>query len=216
MFARILSAVALVAALLIPATAASAAKPPSAKAGKWAKRNHLHGSWRAKDPDHDGLSNLAEFKAGTNPRKADSDRDGLDDGDELRVGDDPLDGDSDGDGVKDGADHAGVVLSYGDDGTLTIKLFGGGTLSGLVNDTTEIECEDAHASDDGGGDDHGDDEGDDNGDRHDQGDDDDPGEDEDEHGDCDASALVAGATVKEAELKTVGGDAVFEEVELAP
>jgi hypothetical protein len=146
---------------------------------RWERAHHLslHVNQARRDQDHDGLRNRGEFRAHLNPRDADSDNDGVEDGDE----------------------NAGKVDSF-TAGTLTIKLFGGGALTGLVNDTTEIECGDAHASDDG--DDHGDD--------------DDPGEDEDEHGNCDAGALVAGATVKEAELETVGGDAVFEEVKLAP
>jgi hypothetical protein len=37
------------------------------------------------DPDHDGLSNLQEFKGNTDPNNADSDGDGLSDGDEVNV-----------------------------------------------------------------------------------------------------------------------------------
>src|SRR3954471_2010006 len=87
---RLLSAVALVAAI-VPATASAKKPAPKASVAKWAKKNHLKGSWRTKDADRDGLKNLAEYKAGTNPRKADSDKDGLKDGDELKVGDDPTD-----------------------------------------------------------------------------------------------------------------------------
>jgi uncharacterized protein (DUF1800 family) len=42
------------------------------------------------DADSDGLSNLREFLAGTNPRAADSDGDGASDGVELTNGSDPL------------------------------------------------------------------------------------------------------------------------------
>jgi hypothetical protein len=43
------------------------------------------------DPDGDGLDNLAEETAGTNPRAADTDGDGNDDRCETRVGTDPND-----------------------------------------------------------------------------------------------------------------------------
>jgi hypothetical protein len=43
------------------------------------------------DPDHDGLTNLQEYKLGTDPNNPDSDQDGLSDGDEVNVfGTDPL------------------------------------------------------------------------------------------------------------------------------
>lgn len=43
------------------------------------------------DPDHDGLNNLEESKANTDPNNPDSDKDGLSDGDEVKVfGSDPL------------------------------------------------------------------------------------------------------------------------------
>ena len=111
-FLRTVGAVALAAfAVLIPATAASAKSTPKA----WAAKHHLKGTWRSKDSDHDGLTNLQEFKLGTDPKKADTDGDKLKDGDEVTVGDDPLDPDSDGDNVKDGAEHAGVITAF--DGT---------------------------------------------------------------------------------------------------
>jgi RHS repeat-associated protein len=43
------------------------------------------------DADGDGLSNLAEFLAGTNPTLADTDGDGIPDGEEIAAGTDPLD-----------------------------------------------------------------------------------------------------------------------------
>jgi len=78
------------------------------------------------NPDLDNLSNLEEYRAGTDPNEQDTDNDGLSDGDEINIhntlpiqsdtdqdgisdGDeflttntDPLNADSDGDGVNDG------------------------------------------------------------------------------------------------------------------
>src|SRR4051812_37968281 len=44
-----------------------------------------------KDPDRDRLSNLAEFRARTNPRRADTDGDGIGDGRELAARTNPRD-----------------------------------------------------------------------------------------------------------------------------
>jgi hypothetical protein len=140
--ARTLSALLLAALVaLVPATAASAAKQP--KVAAWAKKHKLTGSWKAKDADKDGLKNLAEFKARTNPRKADSDRDGLKDGAELRSANDPRDPDTDDDGTKDGAEHAGVVTAYDGD-TITITQFNGAPLTAFVDDA----CDDDDSADD--------------------------------------------------------------------
>ncbi len=156
---RILSALALVAAVFAP-TAAAKKPAPNASVAKWAKKNHLKGAWKAKDTDRDGLKNLAEFKAGTNPRKADSDRDGLNDGDEVKVGDDPTDRDSDGDDVKDGAEHAGTVTAVSGD-KVTIRQFKGGNLTAtLAGDADCYAAEDLTADD--SSDDAGDDSSDDN------------------------------------------------------
>jgi hypothetical protein len=151
-FVRLLSAVALVAAI-VPATASAKKPAPKASVAKWAKKHHLKGSWRTKDADRDGLKNLAEYKAGTNPRKPDSDRDGLKDGDEVKVGDDPLDRDGDGDGVKDGAEHAGTVTAVNGD-TVTITQFKGGKLTARI--AADADCyaaEDLTADDSSAGDD---------------------------------------------------------------
>jgi len=55
----------------------------------------------AKDRDGDGLSNLVEFTARSNPRSVDSDGDGLTDPQELSRGLDPANADSDGDRMPD-------------------------------------------------------------------------------------------------------------------
>jgi hypothetical protein len=190
---------------------------------RWEKRHHLslHKKQAKRNQDHDGLKNRQEWKAG----------------------DDPRDPDSDNDGVEDGDEGAGTISSF-QDHILTIDLFGGGSVSGLVNEGTEVQCdhgddqgdedgdgEGGHHGDTGRSDDHGD-EGDDVSD--DEGDHgDDVGDDEGDHGDdvgddeendghddddnhaCSVDNLVAGAVVQEAELELEHGQAVFEEIELA-
>lgn len=170
----------------------------------WEKRHHL--SLKVKqgkrDQDGDGLRNRAEWKAGFDPRDDDSDDDGTEDGDE----------------------NAGTIESFdAATGKLTIKLFGGDSVSGLVTDDTDIECDDDgakasdHGDDDGdrGDDDHGDhdgddDHGDDDGDHGDGDCDEDRGEDEK----CGTDALTAGREVEEAELKLSNGKATFKEIDL--
>ena len=175
---------------------------------KWEKRHDLslkHKQGR-RDQDHDGLKNRGEFRAHLNPRDADTDDDGIDDGDE----------------------HPGEVKSF-ENGVLTISLFNGDTIKGLVDDDTEIECDDDadddrghhHRGDDDHGDHHGDHGDDDDHDGEDDHGDDDAmaarhhGDDDDEgNEDCGTEALVAGAKVLEAELKIRDGAAVWDEVEL--
>lgn len=53
------------------------------------------------DTDNDGLTNLQEFQAGTDPRNPDTDGDGVSDGEEVRRGTNPLNSDTDGDGLSD-------------------------------------------------------------------------------------------------------------------
>jgi hypothetical protein len=156
---------------------------------------------------------------------------------------DPRDGDTDGDGVEDGDEGAGTVASFdGTSGQLVIDLFGGDTLTGTVTPDTEIECandddvqpddrgEDHGVIDDDNGDDvgddsaklarrdHGDDDNsgpsDNSGPGHDGADDNDDNDDEAENEDCDASALVAGAVIREAEARVTADGLVFEEIEL--
>ena len=54
------------------------------------------------DTDNDGISNLNEFKIGTNPLKFDTDEDDITDDEERVIGTDPLNEDTDGDGASDG------------------------------------------------------------------------------------------------------------------
>lgn len=57
------------------------------------------------DSDHDGLSDEAEIKYKTNPKKIDSDDDGLSDREEIKVYlTDPNNADTDGDGYTDGGE----------------------------------------------------------------------------------------------------------------
>jgi hypothetical protein len=91
----------------------------------WEKRFGLstHRNGAKGDRDHDGLTNLGEFRSRTNPRKADSnnngitdpnedrDHDGVDNRNEMQEGTNPGDRDSDDDGVNDGLedrDHDGL------------------------------------------------------------------------------------------------------------
>src|SRR4051812_19331578 len=118
------------------------------------------------DPDGDNVDNGNELREHTNPRRADSDRDGKRDGKEDAdsdalnnageddAGTDPIDPDSDGDGVKDGDERAGEIVSF-DGTTLTLRLFGGSTLSGTVDEDTFIDCGQADQSDDQSADDDG-------------------------------------------------------------
>jgi len=174
---------ALAASLLLAAAASAHDRNHDRIPDRWerAHRLSLRVNQARRDQDHDGLNNRGEFRAHMNPRKADTD----------------------GDGIEDGDENAGTVASF-TGGVLTINLAGGGTLTGEVNDETEIECDDtARASDHGDGDHHGDDGDDDHGD-------DDEGDDDN----CAADALTAGTAVHEAELEARDGKAVFEKVEL--
>jgi len=220
---------------------------------KWEHKFHLstHKKSGKGDPDKDGLNNRGEFKSKTNPRKADTDRDGVndanddqdDDGvdnqDEMDEHTNPCDDDTDNDGVEDGEETVGTVDTFVEDsanpgtGVLTIKLADGSTVSGKVDQNTEIECR-APRADDDADDDAGDDNGDDAMARHDGGDDDatddrdgdnsgpgsgdednsGPGREGDDERQCTTADLTPGTPVHEAELEGSGDNAVFEEVEL--
>lgn len=104
----------------------------------------------AKDRNHDRIPDRWEkrhhLSLKVNQARLDQDRDHLRNRAEFLAGDDPRDHDSDDDGVMDGHEQAGTIASFdAETGRLTIDLFGTDTISGLVTDQTEIECED-HAS----------------------------------------------------------------------
>ena len=118
-FALALGALAL---LAMPSLAAAKDRNHDRIPDRWEKRHHLslNVNQAHRDQDRDHLRNRAEFLAGDNPR----------------------DDDSDNDGVMDGAEQAGTIASFDQEsGKLTIDLFGGETLSGIVNEETEIKCE---------------------------------------------------------------------------
>lgn len=187
---------------------------------RWEKRHHLSLDVKQthRDQDRDQLRNRAEFL----------------------VGDNPHDRDSDDDGVMDGEENAGRIASFDSaTGKLTIDLFGGDSISGLVTATTRIKCEDdqgedspalALVSDDGveAGDDHsehGGETGDDSGSNSGPGSSNSgpgspnsgpgQGDHDDDEVNCTTADLVPGAVVEEAELEIEDGVATFEEVELA-
>jgi hypothetical protein len=167
---------------------------------RWEKRHHLslQVDQSRRDQDRDRLRNLAEFRAG----------------------DDPRDHDSDDDGVMDGEENAGTIASFDTaSGKLVIDLFGKETISGLVTDRTKVKCEDEHSSDDASSSREAE-----PGDDHDGGDNSGPGSSnsgpsgDDDNGtgaNCTVAELVPGAVVEEAELEIEHGAASFDEVELA-
>jgi hypothetical protein len=112
----------------------------------------------AEDPDGDQVDNGNEQREGTKPRNADSNgngvKDGKEDADKDRLNNageddastDPVNPDTDGDGVKDGDEHAGEITAW-DGTTLTIRVYGGSTLTGTVDENTYIGCSADGASD---------------------------------------------------------------------
>jgi hypothetical protein len=153
----------------------------------------------AKDRDHDGMRDSWEARYGLNTHRNDArrdrDHDGMRNIFEFRHHMNPRHADR----------RAGTIASFDQaTSTLTIDLFGGGTLAGKVDDSTRIECEGAdddkvafrHGGDDdssGPGNSHGDDRNDAN---------------------CGTDALTTGRLVKGAELTGDGTSTIFDEVEL--
>ena len=164
----------------------------------------------AADRDHDRMRDSWEKRYGlstkTNDARLDRDRDRLRNIDEYRSGTNPSRRDSDGDGRRDDREGAGTIKSFdAATGVLVIDVFASTTdLTGKVDATTKIECEDEDRDDDGSGRNSG------PGGGHNRSD-----EGYDERN-CTTAELTAGRTVKEAELHT-GDDGphdVFDEVEL--
>jgi hypothetical protein len=201
-------------ALSLPAAASARDRDRDHMPDRWEKKYGLntHKNDARRDRDHDGLRNLAEYQANTNPS--------IDD--------------SDGDGTEDGDEQAGTVKSFDPvTKTLTITLFGGGELTGLVTDATEIECDDdgtaanpttptgttpagrddkvalrdgaagTSGEDNSGDGQNGNDDGDNN---------DDQGGDD---ANCGPEALTQNRVVKEAEITGNGTSTTFKKVELA-
>jgi hypothetical protein len=170
----------------------------------------------ARDRNHDRIPDRWEqahhLSLKVNQARRDQDRDQLDNMGEFQAGDKPHDADTDNDGIKDGNENAGTIDSFdATSGRLVINLFGGDTMSGLVTDQTEIECD--NENEDQSGSQVNDRDGENSGPSSDNsGEDNNQGE--DNQGNCTTANLTKGTSVDEAELHTEGGAAVFEKVEL--
>lgn len=102
----------------------------------------------AKDRNHDRIPDRWEkrhkLSLTVNQARHDQDGDHLRNRGEFLAGDNPRDRDSDDDGVMDGNEQAGTIASFdAATGRLTIDLFGGDTIAGLVTGDTEIKCDDS-------------------------------------------------------------------------
>ena len=190
---------------------------------RWEKKHSLSlaKDQRKLDQDSDGLKNRGEWLSGTNPR----------------------DKDSDDDGIKDVKEHAGVISAYdATAGTLTVTLYAGGEISGSVDDSTEVQCEDTsgdgtgdqtvvrsgHGRDSGSDDSSEDDSGDDQSGDNQSGSDQSGGDQSDDdgtadqghgdHGNCDGNCSIAdlaeGVEVTEADVKYTSSGAVFTELDI--
>jgi hypothetical protein len=118
----LLAAIGALALLALPSAAAAKDRNHDRIPDRWEKRHRLSLKVRQtnRDQDRDRLGNRAEFLAGDNPR----------------------DRDSDSDGVMDGEENAGTIASFDKEtGRLEIDLFGGQTVTGIVNGDTRIECD---------------------------------------------------------------------------
>ena len=199
-------ALGVVAIFALPAVAGAKDRNHDHIPDRWEKIHHLSlkVNQARKDQDRDHLRNLAEFKAGDNPRSDDSD----------------------GDGVMDGEENAGTIQSFDPEtGKLVISLFGGETITGLVTEQTEIKCGcnyggeeevtasssshdgEAEPGDDNGGDNSGPGSSSSGSGGHDGN--------SSRGGACTTADLIAGAVVQQAEVELENGTATFHEVELA-
>jgi hypothetical protein len=206
--------------LALPSLAAARDRNHDGIPDRWEKRHHLslHVNQAKRDQDHDHLNNLGEFKAGDNPRNPDTNDNG----------------------VMDGEENAGTIASFdAETGKLTLNLFGGETVSGLVTEETRIQCgHEGNRGDDESGDDENDgseasissdggnnltgQDGNDGPEQNEEGDEEQGNDEEnEEEGDeqaasCSPKDLVVGATVASADLSVRNGKATFEEIDLAP
>jgi len=206
-----------IAAIAMPATAGAKSRDRDhdRMSDRWEQKHRLNPRKNDArgDADHDGLRNITEFRAHTDPRDADSDDDGRGDGtedgdhdgmtnrEEQASGHDAGDRDSDDDRTEDGEELVGSVVSFSGT-TLVIKLNDGSQLTGTVTQKTEIECEHdgaaaptaSAASDDE--------------DRH-------GSDDDSKDGDgCGTDVLTPGAIVHEAELEVATTGAGWTEIEI--
>lgn len=192
-----------IAMLALPALASAADRNNDNLPDGWEKRHKL--SLKVKqakrDQDRDGLRNMAEYRTGNSPRDDDSDDDGTEDGDE----------------------NAGTITSF-EDGVLTINLYGGASVSGIVDEDTEIKChaadessDDSSSSDRRSGDDNSG-PGSENSGSGSENSGPGSGDNRPPHGGCNTECstedLVVGAIVEEADLELSNGKATFREIKL--